>query len=63
MIANQSLSKLISKLPSSFLQVHRSYIVNGEKVTGLKGRELFLGEVKIPVSDSFYEVVKRNLFG
>lgn len=62
-MANQSLSKLISKLPDSFLQVHRSYIVNGDKVTGLKGRELMLGEIKIPVSDSYFEKVKKELFG
>ena len=62
-MANQSLSKLIAKLPDSFLQVHRSYIVNGEKVTGLKGRELLLGEIKIPVSDTYFEKVKKELFG
>ena len=62
-MANQSLSKLISKLPTSFLQVHRSFIINGDKVSGLKGRELILGQFKIPVSDSYFENVKKRLFG
>lgn len=61
-MANQSLSKLLPTLPESFLRVHRSYIVNGEKVTGLKGRELVILDKKIPVSDSFYEAVKSKLF-
>jgi DNA-binding LytR/AlgR family response regulator len=61
-MANQSLSKLLLTLPDSFLRVHRSYIVNGGKVTGLKGRELLIMDKKIPVSDSFYEVVKSKLF-
>ena len=52
-IANQSLSKLIKTLPTSFLRVHKSFIVNGNKVTGLKGRDLIIGDKRIPVSDSY----------
>lgn len=60
--ANQSLSKLVSLLPESFLRVHRSYIVNGQKVSGLKGRELLINNLSIPISDSYYEKVKAQLF-
>ena len=61
-MANQSLSKLLTTLPKSFLRVHRSYIVNGKKVAGLKARELLIADFKIPVSDSYYEAVKSKLF-
>lgn len=61
-MANQSLGKLEKLLPHSFLRVHRSYIVNKEKVTGLKNRELLLSNKKIPVSDSYYNNVKKDLF-
>lgn len=61
--SNQSLSKLLSSLPDSFIRVHRSYIVNGQKVSGLKGRELFINDRTIPISDSYYEKVKSVLFG
>lgn len=61
-MSNQSLGKLDSMLPNSFLRVHRSYIVNKEKVTGLKNRELLLSNETIPVSDSYYETVKKDLF-
>ncbi len=61
-MANQSLSKLISTLPDYFLRVHRSFIVNGQKVSGLKDRELLIKDFKIPVSDSYYEAVKSKLF-
>lgn len=60
--AHQSLSKLLPTLPDSFLRVHRSYIVNGLKATGLKGRELLMGSYTIPISDSYYEEVKAKLF-
>lgn len=62
-MSNQSLKALEKILPSSlFIRVHRSYIVNRAMVTGLKGRDLLLGDVEIPVSDSYYERVKRELF-
>ena len=61
-MANQSLSKLVTNLPDYFLRVHRSYIVNKHKVTGLKGRDLLLSENQIPVSDSYYDIVKKELF-
>lgn len=61
-IANQSLSKLSTSLPDSFLRVHRSYVVNGQKVTGLKGRDLLINDLIIPISDTYYETVKSKLF-
>ncbi len=61
-MAYQSLSKLETSLPPTFLRVHRSYIVNKEKVKGLKGRDLLLSEHSISVSDSYYDSVKKELF-
>lgn len=58
----QSLGKLTDSLPTAFMRVHRSYIIHKEKVTGLKGRDLLLGDKVIPVSDRYYDVVKRELF-
>ena len=58
-----TLKSLEKSLPSSiFLRVHRSYIVNKEKVHALKGRDLLISDVKIPVSDSYYDRVKNELF-
>ncbi|EDM44134.1 putative two-component system response regulator [unidentified eubacterium SCB49] len=61
-MANQSLSKLATSLPEHFLRVHRSYIINTQKVTGLKARDLMLSDIKIPVSDSYFDIVKSTLF-
>ena len=60
----QSLKSLEKSLDVSvFIRVHRSFIVNRGKVTGLKSRDLSLGSILIPVSDSYYENVKKELFG
>lgn len=62
-MSNQSLKSLEKILPKSlFLRVHRSYIINKQFVTGLKGRYLILSEEVIPVSDSYFETVKLNVF-
>ncbi|WP_324027298.1 LytTR family DNA-binding domain-containing protein [Maribacter sp. BPC-D8] len=62
-ISNQRLKALEQELPSAmFMRVHRSYIINKSSVTGLKGRDLMLSDVVIPVSDSYYDRVKDELF-
>ncbi len=62
-MSHQSLKSLEKSLDSSiFMRVHRSYIINKTKVTSLKGRELLLSDIKIAVSDSYYENVKKELF-
>ncbi|RMA64761.1 LytR/AlgR family response regulator transcription factor [Ulvibacter antarcticus] len=59
----QSLKSLENSLPASdFMRVHRSFIVNKNKVSGLKGRDLLLGDITIAVSDSYYDNVKKELF-
>ncbi|WP_034925272.1 LytR/AlgR family response regulator transcription factor [Gillisia sp. CAL575] len=61
-MSNQSLKSLERTLPNNFMRVHRSYIVNKNKVTGLKSRDLLLSDLRIPVSDSYFELVKKELF-
>lgn len=62
-MSHQSLKSLEKKLPAStFMRVHRSYIVNKQKVSALKGRDLLLSNAIIPVSDSYFDAVKTALF-
>tara|TARA_R110000868_G_scaffold366839_1_gene629779 strand:+ start:20163 stop:20840 length:678 start_codon:yes stop_codon:yes gene_type:complete len=62
-MSNQSLTALEKKLPKElFMRVHRSYIVNKKKVSALKGKDLFIEKVAIPVSASYFDLVKNNLF-
>ena len=56
----KSLEKILD--PSLFMRVHRSYIVNKTKVRALKGRDLSIEEHTIPVSDTYIEKVKSELF-
>lgn len=59
----QSLKSLEKSLPNEiFMRVHRSYMINKASVTALKGKDLILQTIKIPVSTSYYEKVKETLF-
>lgn len=62
-MSHQRLKAVEKTLPSpTFLRVHRSYIVNTKLVSALKGKHLFIGEIQIPVSNLYMEVVKEKLF-
>lgn len=59
----QSLKKLLDILPEDqFMRVHRSYIINRNKVTALKGRDIYIGDKEIPVSAQYFDAVKQELF-
>jgi DNA-binding LytR/AlgR family response regulator len=59
----QTLKSLEISLPNQqFMRVHRSYIVNKGKVKLLKGKELLIENYKIPVSETYFEEVRRGLF-
>ena len=62
-LSNQSLTVLEKQLSGSgFIRVHRSFLVNKSKVNGMQGRELLIGEHSIPVSDSYYKKVRKEIF-
>lgn len=52
-----SLKSLEEKLPAQrFMRVHRSYIVNLEKIGAISRNSMQIGESTIPVSDQYKEV-------
>lgn len=59
----QTLKSLEISLPQrQFMRVHRSFIVNKDKVKALKGKQILIENHKIPVSETYLENVKSELF-
>jgi DNA-binding LytR/AlgR family response regulator len=57
----QSIKSLMDKLPDSqFMRVHRSYIINKSKVNGFKDKKILINDVKIPVSETYIDAVKKE---
>lgn len=53
-----TLKNILSQLPEgTFLQVHRSYIVNVKQIKAIEGNLLHIGKSKIPVARNLREVV------
>lgn len=49
-----SMKKIEEKLPSSsFMRIHRSYIVNLQKITTIERNRIIFNDVHIPVSDQY----------
>jgi DNA-binding LytR/AlgR family response regulator len=58
-ITKDKISSFVEKLPSSFLRVHRSYIVNSEKIAALTAKDIVLvGGMEIPIGASYKEIIK-----
>lgn len=64
LIAYITLTGLEEKLSlTRFMRVHKSYIVNLEKVTALDGNDLFINKAQIPISRNLKEEVMKRVIG
>jgi DNA-binding LytR/AlgR family response regulator len=63
-IVLESLKKLETDLPSDkFMRIHKSYIINTDKVKTLYGNQVLIGETYVPIGKSYAEEAKKRLFG
>jgi len=60
-LARETIRESMEKLPNTFIQTHKSYIVNIGKVVSYDKNILNMGKDKIPVSDSYREKVFKAL--
>jgi len=52
-VALLSLSKLVELLPNEkFIQIHRSYIINFEKINFIQNNIISIGQYQLPISKS-----------
>ena len=58
-ITKDKISTFVLKLPSDFLRVHRSYIINTKKIAALTSKDVvLLGDIEIPIGASYKEIIK-----
>jgi len=61
LIVHSTLKAIESQLPPSFMQVHKSYIVNLAAVSTVTGNVLKVGTVEVPVSKGLKDEVLKRL--
>jgi DNA-binding LytR/AlgR family response regulator len=59
-LARETIQESLEKMPDSFVQAHKSYIVNLGNITSYTSNELTIEKIKIPVSETYRsELLKR----
>lgn len=62
LIAYLTLKGMLAQLPvRDFVQVHKSYIVNREMISSIRGNVLTIGSAEIPVSQHYYEAAMQEI--
>ena len=62
LIVYLTLKGIFSQLPAAdFVQVHKSFVVNREMVSSIRGNTLQLGAATVPVSQHYYEAAMREI--
>ena len=58
-ITKDKISSFVKKLPSYFLRVHRSYIINTRKIASLTAKDVvLLGGMEIPIGTSYKDIIQ-----
>ncbi len=60
-VSKEKISHLASRLPEMFLRIHRSFIVNREKIRSISYQEVQVGEVNLNIGRSYREAVREAL--
>ena len=59
-IVKETMTSFAKTLGHSFMRVHRSYIVNQNRVTAFTSHDVEIGDVEIPIGESYRPVVKER---
>ena len=62
-LTREKISSLEERLPGGFLRIHRSILVNREKIQSFNRELITVNDVELPLSRKYKEEVLRDLFG
>lgn len=60
-MTKEKISLIEGKLPESFLRIHRSIVVNTEKITSYSHEWVFINELELPISRKYKETALKRL--
>lgn len=60
-MSKEKISNLASRLPDIFLRIHRSFIINTEKIKNISSDEVTVDNVTLTIGRSYKKVVKESL--
>jgi len=60
-ISKEKISNIEARLPETFLRIHRSFIVNKEKIKSFSYNEVLVGDMYLNIGRSYKSTVKESL--
>jgi DNA-binding LytR/AlgR family response regulator len=64
LLIRSNLKALEEELPSSkFIRIHKSYMVAIESITAIRKNSLFIGDMELPIGETYREVVEQFVNG
>lgn len=60
-LSRMTFSELERLLPSFFIKIHRSFIINTSQVTKIEKHQVELGHAKVPISSTYYDSLMEKL--
>ncbi|MDX9848668.1 MAG: LytTR family DNA-binding domain-containing protein [Tenuifilaceae bacterium] len=60
-ISKEKISSLAERLPEIFIRIHRSFIINKEKITSFSSDEVEVNDVQLNIGRSYRKAVKDTL--
>jgi DNA-binding LytR/AlgR family response regulator len=60
-VTKSSISSFLKKLDNRFIRIHRSYIINKDKITAYTKNDIEIGRMEIPIGDNFREDIDAFL--
>jgi two-component system LytT family response regulator len=60
-VVRMSMKNIEEELPAHFERIHKSFIVNMNKITAIRKNSLFVEDKELPVSDSYKQVIEKLL--
>lgn len=60
-LSKEKISNIASRLPDIFLRIHRSFIVNTDKIKEISFDELLVEDIRLSIGRSYRKVVKETL--
>lgn len=61
-ISKEKISNMETRLPETFLRIHRSFIINKEKINSFTYNEVVLNEVTLTIGRSYKKAVRESLY-
>ncbi|WP_298903875.1 LytTR family DNA-binding domain-containing protein [uncultured Psychroserpens sp.] len=60
-LARETIGEALEKLPNTFIQTHKSFIVSIKHIEKLKSKYVYINDIKIPVSNRYKSTLEDKL--